>query len=627
MSGICGCLRLDGREVLEAELAAMTRQLEGRGPEGVRHYQGGSVALGHTLLATTPEALVEQLPLIDSDSGCWITADLRLDNREELFDLLGLHEHGRVIGDGELALRAYLRWGEDCPKHLLGDFAFVIWDPRNQHLFCARDHLGIKPLIYSHQPGEVFAFASEADAVLQATDVPRTINQARIADFLEHYLEGVDFTSTMFEEVFRLPPAHCARVARDGLHIWRYWRLKPGSELRLESDEAYAEAFLAVFSKAVDCRLRTVGPVGSMLSGGMDSGSVVAVASQLLAKQGRGPLHTFSCVGPDPGACVETQSIRAAINMPGLEPHVASHDDLAQYMDDLIHFTRESGEPFDGHMALVRTACLMARRAGVKILFNGVGGDDVLSSSFRLPRLIRAGRWIEGWNEAKGQAHFWSGNPVRFYRYGFRQALTPGWARRIRRRWGIWRDRSLPEGPLLDPEFAKRVDLAGRRAKFLRHRSPVPLPQAALRAQSVGHTFQVVGRERYDRVVAAMGLEQRDPFVDLRVVEFCLRLPEEQVGGRGWHKWILRRAMAGLLPDAVRWRTGKQHLGGDFIHAMLVNWGDPGFSAADCGQGSLECIAGSADVDPTWASPESRVIACTADVLYLHNWLERASAK
>ena len=302
MSGICGILKLDGAFPASTDLTAMTSLLERRGPEGTWHFTSGPVALGHTLLATTPEALVEQLPLTDPATGCTITADLRLDNRDELIAALGLQDETRILGDGELVLRAYLHWGEDCLRHLLGDFAFAIWDPRHQKLFCARDHLGMKQLVYCHVADKVFAFASEPRAVLAVDDVPRRINEGRIADFLEDYLEGVDHSSTFFEGVFRLPPAHCLSVDADGLRQRRYWELRAGPELRLESDQAYADGLLQVLTQAVASRLRCVGPVGSMLSGGMDSGSVSAIASRLLAQQGRGPLHTFSCAGPDPAS-------------------------------------------------------------------------------------------------------------------------------------------------------------------------------------------------------------------------------------------------------------------------------------------------------------------------------------
>src|SRR5262249_39433765 len=147
-----------------------------------------------------------------------------LDNREDLIAELGLDGIERVIGDGELILRAYLRWGKDCPSKLLGDFAFAIWDPRKSELFCARDHMGMRQLIYHHIPNERFVFATEVGAVLANSRVMRELNEGRIADFLDD-LEDLDLTSTFYSQLYRLPPAHSLLVGNGQASLHRYWSL------------------------------------------------------------------------------------------------------------------------------------------------------------------------------------------------------------------------------------------------------------------------------------------------------------------------------------------------------------------------------------------------------------------
>ncbi|NCO87089.1 MAG: hypothetical protein GW886_10725 [Rhodobacterales bacterium] len=561
MSGICGILRLDG--AAPDGLAAMTAQLQARGPEGTRHFADGPCALGHTLLATTPEAQVEVLPLTEAATGCTITADLRLDNRDELLAALGMADTGRVIGDAEIVLRAYLRWGEGCLAHLLGDFAFAIWDRRRGCLFAARDPIGMKQLIHAHLPGRVFAFASSAQAVLAAPDVPRAVNEGRIADYLEDYLEGIDFTSTFYEGVFRLPPAHCLTVDAAGLRIRRYWALVPGPPLTLDSDEAYAAAFLEVFTEAVRCRLRApAGALGSMLSGGMDSGSVVAVATRLLAAAGRGPLPTFSGVGPDPATCVETRAIHDAITMPGLAPHLVDWSKPETWADPVAEQFRAQEEPFDVDMNLVRAVYLQAQAAGVRVMLDGVAGDLVVNPGSYLVRLIRRGRLVTAYRCVKGEEAFWQsgGSVVRAFARELRSALIPDVLRVLRRRWSQWRPQS-PQSPLIAPDFARAVNMSARLHIFEAQRLPQLGHYANERADSITHTYLAVGRERYDRVAAQSGIEPRDPFSDLRVIRFCLALPAEQLGGKGWPKYVLRMAVTDLLPDAVRWRKGKEHIG------------------------------------------------------------------
>jgi len=619
MSGICGILRFDSAPPEGIE--AMTAHMQSRGPDGAQHFRNGACALGHTLLATTPEALHETMPLTHAGTGCTITADVRLDNRDELLPALGLTNADRIIGDGEIILHAYLKWGEECPKHLLGDFAFAIWDPRTQRIFAARDHMGMKQLIHSHVEGKLWAFASEPQAVLLAQGVPRQINEGRIADFLENYLECIDYTETFFEQVFRLPPAHCLTVDATGLTLRRYWELTPGPELKLSSDEAYAQAFLEVFTQAVQCRLRSNGPVGSMLSGGMDSGSVVAVASWLLGKAGTGPLHTFSAVGPDAETCIETRTARASQTMPGLAPQEVNHAELEPWADDLIRLTKASAEPFDAHMVLPRAMYLAAQRSGVRVMLDGVTGDTVLTDGSQLARLLRRGRLWQAWREARGLENFFGvGRGFGVMIGGLREAIVPDWLRRVRAKWQARRDH-LPKGPLLGPEFAQRVDLADRVA---RDRACAPIgmaDQATQRIRGITGTRMIPGRERYDRVAASCGIEPRDPFMDIRLVQFCLSLPPEQAMRDGWRKMILRRAMSGLLPDTVRWRKGKEHLGGHFILSVWKHAGvEPARPAAL--PVNLFCVsAREAAVNTGHRQRESLILEDNLEVLSLLDWL------
>jgi asparagine synthase (glutamine-hydrolysing) len=573
VSGICGLFNLDGAPVTTDELGSMTSLLERRGPEGTGLWVEDAVGLGHTLLATTPEAVHERLPLRHAESGCVITADVRLDNREELLPLLDLEGHtgigGTGIGDAEIVLHAYLAWGEACVERFLGDFVFAIWDPGEQRLFCARDHMGMKPFYYHHSPRRFFAFASEPRAILVLPQTPYRINEGRIADYLVNPLEGIDKTSTFFQEVYRLPPAHTVTVGPGGVRLRRYWRLEPGDELRLSSDDEYAEAFLEVFTEAVRCRLRGAGPVASMLSGGIDSGSVVAVASSLLADAGEGPLSTFSAVAPDPSTCLETRTIHLAASIDGLSPTMISYAELDS-VEDLEHHIWDLAEPFDAWMALQTVLYLAARRSGHVVLLDGVAGDVVLGERDHLTRLLRSGRWLTAYREASGQNEFWGGAypPKRDIARRLGSIVAPPLVKRSRRQLrqrGAAMARAT-EGTLIRQEFASEVQLEERLATLRSHSDTSPKAgYRQRRAVSIEHPFLTVGRERYDRVASAVGVEPRDPFTDRRLLALAVGLPGEQLLSGGYPKAILRRTMQSHLPDEVRWRRGKEHLGSDFV--------------------------------------------------------------
>ncbi len=187
------------------------------------------------------------------------------------------------MDDAELILAAYLRWGENCVDHLLGDFAFAILDPREEKAVLRAGSLRHAAFYYHHSPGKHFVFASDARDVLRSKQVPYAINEGRVADFIVPQLEWIDYSSTFYEGVFRLPPAHTLTVTTSGMTIAEFWKPVPGPELGYKTDAEFCEGFLEVFTRAVHERLDVPeNHVGSMLSGGMDSGSVTAVGIQTL---------------------------------------------------------------------------------------------------------------------------------------------------------------------------------------------------------------------------------------------------------------------------------------------------------------------------------------------------------
>lgn len=611
MSGICGAWSFDGGDPgLDPTLALLER----RGPDGTHVWAGGPVALGHTLLATTPEALVEVLPLTDADSGCTITADARIDNRDELIAALDLGGETRTIGDGELILRAYFRWGEECPKHLLGDFAFAIWDPREERLFCARDHMGMRQLIYHHAPGKLFAFATEADALVAHAGVAKRINEARIADFLEG-MEGIDLTSTFFQDILRLPPAHHLTVTDRGASLRRYWRLELPPELKLGSDEAYAAAFLEVFNEAVRCRLRSAGPVGATLSGGIDSNSVAAIAATMLAEEGRGPLNTFSGCGPDPHACTETHCILVAMANPDFIATSIDYRQLCGMRDELLQLFSASAEPFDCDMNIVRAVDLLAHRKGIKVLLDGLSADVVLTAGNQVAQLLRRCKLPGALFEARINArYFHPDGLLRILLASTWSAFAPERIRGLKRRFFHW---TRNPSSRLTVGFANRVNLLARRQEYASGNPSARPTDRAYRLQMISHPHNVAARERYDRVAAALAIEPRDPFFDRRVVEFCLSLPSAQLRSEGWPKWVLRRAMAGIVPDAICWRRSKEHLGFAFTTSLFSAFGEPRVKWENINASLSDYVSCNRQEEESWGTQ------AFVELFSLASWLSR----
>ncbi len=537
-----------------------------RGPDRADEWSEGPAGLGHRMLWSTPESLDERLPLACESGDLIITADARIDNRGELIGLLGLNGRpGKEMSDSDLILRSYERWGEDCPQKLLGDFAFVIWDRRCQQMFCARDHLGVKPFYY-HCSSRTFAFGSEIKALLALPDVPRRLNETRMADFL--LMIGEDKAITFYEDILRLPPAHRLTVSANEVRLRSYWRLDPTRELKLGSDEEYADAYRDVFTEAVRCRLRSTDGVGALLSGGLDTSSIVCVSRELMEGHGNQPLPTFSAVFDGVPEADERSYIDAVVEKGGIAPSFISATDMNP-LADIDEILQHQDEMFYGpNIQLAWALHRTARESGVKILLNGLHGDYAVSHGISyLSELIRSGRWISAVREARGLSKRLYAKSVRAREILWHRAVKPQIPNALRRR-----SVPLPSTfALLNPDLARRTGAKERFRTVFAERGEQA--RTAREEQLLDLTSGAVpyNLELADRVSAAFSVESRYPFCDRRLVEFCMALPGSQRLQHGWTRVVVRRAMAGTLPEEVRWREGKADINPHFSRALIAH--------------------------------------------------------
>ncbi len=429
MSGICGIYLRDGEPVAESRISPMLEKIRHRGPDGARIWLDASVAFGHTMLYTTPESLGEQLPSTSPDADLTITADARIDNRAELCAALELGPPRTALSDSGLILAAYRKWGNECANRLIGDFAFAIWDRRRQELFLAVDPFGVRSLFYYESP-RVFAFGSEIKALLALPEVPRRLNELRVAEYLVTLFE--DRSGTFYEGIRRLPGAFTLTVGRERSRLRQYWALDPKRELRLGSDREYVEGFRDVFTEAVRCRMRSAYPVGAALSGGLDSSSIACLARDASPS----PVHTFSLVFPDLPAedrrvIDERAPIQAVLDTGGFEPHYIHADRLSPMGQvDRIHFHLDHAN-FAPNLYLHWAMYEAAHASGVRVFLDGFDGDSTVSHGFeRLTELAQTLRWRTLWREANllSQHQLKGIPPRRIVKEYCAKPLTPRWA-------------------------------------------------------------------------------------------------------------------------------------------------------------------------------------------------------
>lgn len=571
MSGIAGIIRLDGAPVASDEVDAMLAAMAKRGPDRRQSLCAGNVGFGQALLATTPEALVDFQPWVHPQDGCIVVSDSRLDNRPELLHELGITRPVDEVGDGELLYAAYRRWGNDCADRLLGDFAFVVWDPSAQRLFCARDAMGVRPFYFHYIPGQLFVFASATEALLEIPQIPRDFDEGRIADVLMDSMEGYDRTSSFFLAIKRLSPAHHLQLDHSGMRQARYWRPTDappfGPDMSRVTEDAWIDGLRQRFEQAVHRRMRTQARVGSMLSGGLDSSSVVAIASQYLQARAQPALPTFSATSQQPG-CPETAAIGHMLAHFPLQSTCVAWEDCDGLMDEALVDWATHGEPFDAMLTIVDYQYRNAARQGVRSVMDGIDGDTLLSEGDYLQELIASGRIRRAVYESRQGALFdkqfsaWD-----WLRPALSGALLPDWLLRPLRRW---RRPALQSLRFFSPAFRQRLDVEARRET----RAKTVACEQQRDSVRGAHTWMdapelLAGIERYGRVASVHGVEPRHPFLDRQLIEYCAWLPLSLRLRDGYPKWALRRALAGVLPVQVAWRRGKEHLGWRFNFALL----------------------------------------------------------
>ncbi len=574
MSAIFGIYYLDGRKADTTDLKRMSERLAHRGSDGTGFWNEGSVGFGHRMLWVTPESLHEKLPFFYSSNGTQvtITAEARLDNRDELIKAFDLSSRSHeLITDSELIVRAYQEWEEACPEKLLGDFAFVIWDHRQQKLFCARDPFGIKPFFYFYLPNRIFVFASEIKALFCVPGIPQKLNETMVADFLAQIYE--DKWITFYRNILRLPPAHRLRVEGGKLSTEQYWSLDPSREIKIGSDEEYEETFRHLFTEAVHARLRCAFPAGLMLSGGLDSSSIACIARMKLSQSSQSPLHTFSFVFDEVPECDERPYIDAVLAQGGFKPHYI-HGDRLSPLVDLERIQWLGDEPYSGPtFATAWASYKEAKEQKVRMILNGIGGDEAVWYNLTfLTEFARAGKWREINTELNDYS--------RLRGTSFRKKIKILWLRclkpfvpEIPRR--VWRqihgrgEQLFFADTLIRPEFARRMNLE-ERSKVLH--SPWYRNFSSLREEQYFYLtthLKTTAIETYDRATALFSCEHRYPFFDKRLLEFCLALPPEQKFRQGYNRRIVRQALQDALPVKIRERITKMDASPNIFRGLL----------------------------------------------------------
>lgn len=543
MSGICGIIKFDDESVTDIEIESMLSALEYCGNDAQGVWRDTRCGLGQKILWTTKESLYENTPIFNTNETLVLTADARLDNRDELLEKLDLRKESvdKII-DSLLILKAYERWGEQCTKFLVGDFAFAVWDTVKERLFCARDRIGIRPFYYLHND-KIFIFSSEISLFHKLGYVKKTANKKAMKDYVENL--SIAYEETFYEGVYQLPSSMSCYVKQDKVIKKRYWfpeRIRVDKTLSYESA---VKKFRYYFDQAVDACMRSTYPVGIEVSGGLDSSSVACVAVDLRSSE---HLRMISLrYGELPSD--EGEYIEAVHKKTGLEKITLDADtlDLKQYsLDNLYQRSQHwpAGGPILEYLAL--DDILQSQK--IRVVLTGVGGDEIIAGSYG---------YLIDYAREKSFAKV------------FRTLMCAGFDRDIidlllyrTSRIYRWVKNAIsffynqPEEYALSKLKPSTEEVKNERLwEFVYNKTLFYSEDSRANIHELLSTDQSMWvNSTLSRTSGGHNIEYRHPFFDTRLIEFVLSLPPEFKLKCKERKKILRSAMKFTLPEKIRRR-------------------------------------------------------------------------
>ena len=563
MSGICGIFRFDGEPIARRDLDRQMARLVHLGPDRARTWSAGRIGLGHLMMRVTREDISDAQPL--HDAGLTLVADLRLDNREELARALSIDAAAlSEMPDSALLFAAYKTWSADCVDHLIGDFAFAVWDARQQSLTLARDHMGQRHVFY-HKGDGFLAFATEIKGLWALPQVPRTLLEASVVQGLL-FDEPTDVGATRFEGIRAVTGGTVLTVDTVGaITSHRYWE-PHGDPAHEGRDEAYyVETYRKVLGEAVACRLRRARtPAGLFMGGGFDSSAICALAGPVVTAQGRKLIAVSSVMPEDYRGTIHharrwVEMCRRV--MPHLDVRYVTREGLDIFTDMERRFLATDG----GHSPnRYVTDAMYAEIAatGARIVMDGHGGDYTLNPRGQnaLVRLLLKGEFRRFGSEFNAmRRHLRQSAKQTLVRNVLLQLAPASWMVL----WTRYRSGLALLGPTM-PLSRQIIQARNPKARSLfRHRS----------AESQRWSMERTLRMQQDSLAiagsisaAAHGLEFTQPFHDMRVVELGLAIPEEFSVKNGRTRYLARAALKDLYPPEYQDRPpGSDDLGPDFL--------------------------------------------------------------
>lgn len=586
MSAICGIVFMNNGNIPSEMTESMTNKLREYKYDSCGTWLGKGAFLGSIVKHDTPESIFEKLPYRDIQSNLVITADAIIDNREQLLNLFNIpSEKWEETTDSKLILEAYLKWGEDSPKYLLGDFTFAIWNEKKKELFCARDHVGKRTFYYNFS-SNIFTFGTTIKTILNINGKTK-LNDMWIAEFLasDDLVQEFGCNDTVYENVMQLLPAHTLKINCSGMTFKRYWNPNDIKTLKLKNNEEYEEAFREVLFEAVECRLRSKGNIGIMLSGGLDSGTVACIAAKKLSEEGKKikgfssvPMTEYRNILIDRYIPDETTYIDAlAEKYNNIELNFCASEGINSYnsIENLLGILEQPYKIADNFF-WVNELALKAAEAGCTTLLDGQFGNYTISfgdmntyffTKYRKGQVLSLLRQLYMYSKLHKMNYF------EVLKYCIKlvipQNIFDFYSKLRGHDIAIGKSISIANEKLtIDCNIDDRFQKLGL-GKYYNMNKDFSQFKESL---SEPFMYSQIGAAE-TKIALNNGITKRDPTRDKRVIEFCCSVPINQYIYKGQSRSLLRRAMKDILPDKVRlnyYSRGRQSA--DWIQRLRGDW-------------------------------------------------------
>lgn len=573
MSKIFGAFSLKEHEISDDGFYSTLQKLENSKEKKCSFVLDKSIGLIQIDYTNSSEKTKHQNSYIRLKNNLSIVADAALTNRTELLKKFGtLPSERKKVTDNDLILKSYQKWGENCPEYLVGDFAFAIWDKQNQRLFCARDHFGASTLFF-YKDSEKFIFGTQPFLILGFKGVEKKLNFDKLATYICPEPHIYARQQSWYENIFPVSPGTCLSIDNKGIKSRTYWKPKQKKTLTYKKESEIYEAFRELLFEVIEARLESHPFAASLLSGGLDSSSIVSIAANILEKQNR-EINVFASVVPKEYKKTfedELFYIDQFKKYPNVKLNYVSTPNSGPF-SNLEDFFENHDNPILTSRHFLYTAFTNEPRlnAANTIFDGGFGEMGVSSFAYGgLAEMFAKFQWIKLWRELKLNEELYNISLKYNIRANIINPFLPQFLINLRRRKLSNKDLVKAYNPINEELTEKFLEKINLKDYLINQNTP---NHQKRHVNDLKLLLEIMG-ESFPLNYGNDAVEYRFPLLDKRLIDFTLAVPLSLKFKDGYSRFLIRASLDKILPPKIQWRTTKAPFSPDYMRRYNLQIG------------------------------------------------------